>query len=134
MWSPTLRSDGEGRRRWVQGNGWNRPSHERSWPSGPPGYWRRHVGKRRDNATPETHAVRGRAPQPDAREGQAGPLGVTERSVVPAKPGNAGGGKGPWFKVSVKRDRHPGDWHEPITSNNGWEVTDGVAHQSEELA
>src|SRR6202034_3789357 len=60
--------------------------------------------------------------------------GVTERSVVPAKPGNAGGGKGPWFKVSVRRDRHPGDWREPNTSSYGWEVRDGVAHQSEELA
>src|SRR5271156_2372178 len=80
------------------------------------------------------HAVRARDPQPDAREGQAGPLGVTERSVVPAKPGNAGGGKGPRFKVSVKRDQHPGDWREPITSSYGWEVTNGVAHQSEELA
>jgi hypothetical protein len=75
-----------------------------------------------------------RDPQPDAREGLAGPLGVAERPVVPAKPGNAGGGKGPWFKVSVIRDRHPGDWHEPTTSDKGWEVTDGVAHQSEELA
>src|SRR5271154_272698 len=34
------------------------------------------------------HAVRVRDPQPDAREGQAGPLGVAERSVVPAKPGH----------------------------------------------
>jgi hypothetical protein len=34
------------------------------------------------------------AGQPDAREGQAGPLGVAEGSVVPMKPGNAGGGKG----------------------------------------
>lgn len=33
--------------------------------------------------------------QPDAREGQAGRLGMTERPVVPVKPGNAGGGKGP---------------------------------------
>ena len=33
--------------------------------------------------------------QPDAREGQAGRLGVAERPVVPLKPGNAGGGKGP---------------------------------------
>ena len=33
--------------------------------------------------------------QPDAREGQAGRLGVAERPVVPGKPGNAGGGKGP---------------------------------------
>ena len=33
--------------------------------------------------------------QPDAREGQAGRFGVAERLVVPRKPGNAGGGKGP---------------------------------------
>jgi hypothetical protein len=36
-----------------------------------------------------------RASQPDAREGQAGPCGVADRLVVPRKPGNAGGGKGP---------------------------------------
>ena len=40
-------------------------------------------------------AVRARDPQPDAREGLAGPFGVAERPVVPVKPGNAGGGKGP---------------------------------------
>lgn len=41
--------------------------------------------------------------QPDAREGQAGPDGVAERLVVPSKPGNAGGGKGSWFKADVGR-------------------------------
>jgi hypothetical protein len=39
--------------------------------------------------------------QPDAREGQAGRLGVTERLVVLMKPGNAGGGKEPWFKIDA---------------------------------
>jgi hypothetical protein len=39
--------------------------------------------------------------QPDAREGQAGRFGVAERPVVPKKPGNAGGGKGPQFKVGT---------------------------------
>ena len=39
--------------------------------------------------------------QPDAREGQAGRFGVAERPVVPRKPGNAGGGKGPQFKVGA---------------------------------
>ena len=39
----------------------------------------------------------GRRSQPDAREGQAGPCGVADRLVVPRKPGNAGGGKGPDF-------------------------------------
>ena len=33
--------------------------------------------------------------QPDAREGQAGRVGVAERPVIPMKPGNAGGGKEP---------------------------------------
>ena len=37
----------------------------------------------------------GRRDQPATRESQAGPCGVAERSVVPKKPGNAGGGKGP---------------------------------------
>ena len=39
--------------------------------------------------------------QPESREGQAGPVGVAERPVVLRKPGNAGGGKGPWFESSV---------------------------------
>ena len=48
--------------------------------------------------------------QPDAREGQAGRLGVAERFVVPLKPGNAGGGKGPQFKTDARRGEGPGDW------------------------
>jgi hypothetical protein len=39
--------------------------------------------------------------QPATREGEAGLFGVAERPVVPSKPGNAGGGKGPWFKVNA---------------------------------
>src|SRR5450756_2394708 len=39
--------------------------------------------------------------QPEAREGQAGRLGVAERFVIPLKPGNAGGGKGPQFKTDA---------------------------------
>jgi len=39
--------------------------------------------------------------QPEAREGQAGHLGVTERFVVLLKPGNAGGGKEPQFKTDA---------------------------------
>ena len=35
--------------------------------------------------------------QLDAREGQAGPFGESERPIVPSRPGNAGGGKGPHF-------------------------------------
>ena len=40
--------------------------------------------------------------QPDAREGQAGRRGDAERFVVPVKPSNAGGGKGPQFKANAK--------------------------------
>ena len=36
-----------------------------------------------------------REDQPNAREGGFGRPGVAERLVVPGKPGNAGGGKGP---------------------------------------
>jgi hypothetical protein len=52
---------------------------------------------------------RGFGPQPDAREGQAGPAGVTDRPIVPMKPGNAGGGKGPELKVNERRSEGQGD-------------------------
>ena len=42
--------------------------------------------------------------QPDAREGQAGPHRVSERPIVPTKPGNSGGGKGPRFRADVGRN------------------------------
>jgi hypothetical protein len=48
--------------------------------------------------------------QLDAREGQARPAGESERSIVPPKPGNAGGGKGPRFKVNVRSGDSLGDW------------------------
>jgi hypothetical protein len=59
--------------------------------------------------TREAPAVVVRDRQPDAREGQAGPCGVTERFVVPLKPGNPGGGKGPQFKVNVRSGPEPVD-------------------------
>jgi hypothetical protein len=48
--------------------------------------------------------------QPEARKGQAGRPGVAERFVVPRKPGNTGGGKGPQFKTDAIRGEGPGDW------------------------
>ena len=41
--------------------------------------------------------------QLDAREGHARPTGVTDRLVVPMKPVNTGGGKGPEFKTDVRK-------------------------------
>jgi hypothetical protein len=62
--------------------------------------------------TREAHATRetprrGREDQPDAREGWAGRLGVSERLVLPLMPGNAGGGKEPQFKTDVTRSEGP---------------------------
>ena len=56
------------------------------------------AGDRKQHGKPQV--VRARDPQLDAREGQAGLPGESERSIVPSKPGNAGGGKGPQFKVN----------------------------------
>jgi hypothetical protein len=68
----------------------------------PPGYWRWHVCKEFSINTGSPR-WRGSGPQPDAREGQAGLAGVADRLVVPMKPGNAGGGKGPELKENVRR-------------------------------
>jgi hypothetical protein len=49
-------------------------------------------GDSRQHGKPQV--ARARDPQPDAREGQAGPPRVAERLVVPPTPGNSGGTKG----------------------------------------
>jgi hypothetical protein len=68
--------------------------------------------------------------QPDTREGKAGRHRVAERSVVPRKPGNAGGGKGPWFKTSVRRSEER-EIGQPSNSAECSEATDGAPCQSE---
>jgi hypothetical protein len=62
---------------------------------------------RRAYATRETARCGQRDDQLEAREGQAGRPGVTERFVVPLKLGNAGGGKGPQFKTDAYVVRDP---------------------------
>ena len=47
--------------------------------------------------------------QPDAREGQAGRPGAAEGFVVPVKPGNSGGGKGPQLKTDARSNEGQGD-------------------------
>jgi hypothetical protein len=44
------------------------------------------------------------------RERQAGPYGMAERLVVPMKPGNSGGGKGPQLKGNARSNEGPRDW------------------------
>ena len=68
--------------------------------------------------------------QPDAREGQAGRFGVAERPVVPGKPGNAGGGKGPQFKINAISGKGQ-EIGQPINSDKSSETTDGVTRKSE---
>ena len=48
------------------------------------------------------------------RERQAGPTGMAERLVVPMKPGNSGGRKGPQLKGNVRSDKGPRDWRKGI--------------------
>src|SRR6516162_2907323 len=64
-------------------------------------------GKRAQHGRPQGVV---RDDQPDAREGQAGRPGESERSILPMKPGNAGGGTGPQFKTNAIRSEGPGDW------------------------
>jgi len=78
---------------------------------------RQHAYKRETDATRETPRVVGRDNQPDSGDGQAGRDGVAERFAVPTKPGNAGGGKGPQFKTTLKvaRDRRLGNLQTPLS-------------------
>ena len=68
--------------------------------------------------------------QPDAREGQAGRLGVAERPVVPVKLGNAGGEKGPQFKTNAISGKGQ-EIGQPINSDKSSETTNGVTRKSE---
>jgi hypothetical protein len=57
-------------------------------------------GRRWQHGKPD--GVVGRDDQPEAGDGQRGRYGVAERPVLLKKPGNAGGGKGPWFKTGAE--------------------------------
>src|SRR5229473_6235842 len=84
-------------------------------------------GKRAQHGKPQS-AVRD--DQPEAREGQAGRSGVAERLVVPLKPGNAGGGKGPQFKTNAASSEGP-EIGKPSNSKKCSETADSVTRESE---
>jgi hypothetical protein len=65
---------------------------------------------RRPDATREAPAVIAAMDQLAPRERQVRPYGVAERSVLPVKPGNAGGGKGPQLKTNARSNKGPRDW------------------------
>ena len=75
-----------------------------------------HRGSGGSTYTRKAHATReapwawsGMINRTPARD-RPGAHGVAERFVVPLKPGNAGGGKGPQFKTDARRGEGPGDW------------------------
>jgi len=84
--------------------------YERTSFIGPAGVMATACRQRGPDATRETPRGDRRLDQPATRESQAGPCGVAERLVVPQKPGNAGGGKGPQLKANAESDKGPGDW------------------------
>jgi hypothetical protein len=84
--------------------------YERNDPSDPAGVLATACRHRGPDATREAPAVIAVWGQPAARESQAGPFGVAERLVVPMKPGNAGGGKGPQLKGDAGSDEGRRDW------------------------
>ena len=73
-----------------------------------PRYWRQHADKRGQDATREAAVVIRSQGQQATGESQAGPLWVAVRPVVPMKPGNAGGGKGPSLKTNATSDEEGG--------------------------
>src|SRR5437660_3409229 len=64
---------------------------------------------RRPAATREAPAVIAVKDQLTTRERQARPCGVAERFVVPMKPGNSGGGKGPQLKTDARSNEGHGE-------------------------
>ena len=57
--------------------------------------------------------------------------GVAERLVVPGKPGNAGGGKGPQFERGATRRQGHGDWRKPNSFRKRSETPEGATCESE---
>ncbi len=60
-------------------------------------------GERAQHGKPD--GVVGRDDQPGTGDGWTGRYGVAERPVLLRRPGNAGGGKGPWFKAGAGSDK-----------------------------
>jgi RNA-directed DNA polymerase len=69
---------------------------------------------------------RSEAKQPATREGWAGLEGKSERPVLPEKPGNAGGGKGPWFKSKARRSKGKEIGVSLITPESVWQLQEAL--------
>jgi hypothetical protein len=64
--------------------------------------------------------------QPATREGRAGLGGKSERPILPKKPGNAGGGKGPWFKSNARRSKGKEIGVSLITPESVWQLQEAL--------
>src|SRR5207245_7678499 len=84
-------------------------------------------GKRTQHGKPQGVV---RDDRPDTRERWFGRRGVTERFVLPLKPGNAGGGKGPQFKTNAVSGEGQ-EIGQPSNSGKCSEAADGVTRKSE---
>ena len=101
MQEPTRRESREGRCQWEK------TSEQAHWFCRGIGGGMQTKGTSRNTGSPSGGCSRD---QPETRESQTGPCGVAERPVVPRKPGNAGGGKGPQLKGDATSDEGPRDW------------------------
>ena len=66
------------------------------------------------------------AEQPAIREDRAGLDGKSERPILPEKPGNAGGGKGPWFKSNARRSKGKEIGVSLITPESVWQLQEAL--------
>ena len=64
---------------------------------------------------------------------EAGRGGMAGRLVVPGKPGNAGGGKGPWLETNVESGEGP-EIGKPSNSIECSEATEGVTGEGEGIS
>src|ERR1022692_1946413 len=88
-------------------------------------------GTRRNTGSPSGDR---RMDQLATRERKAGLTGMTEGLVVPTKPGNSGGGKGPPLKTNATRGEGEEIGDESNNSGKCSEAADGVTRQSEGIA
>jgi len=66
------------------------------------------------------------AEQPAIREDRAGLDGKSERPILPEKPDNAGGGKGPWFKSNARRSKGKEIGVSLITPERVWQLQEAL--------
>ena len=87
-------------------------------------------GKRTQHGKPDS--VVGGGDQPEAGDGQIGRYGVAERPAVPRMSGNAGGGKGPWFKTGTESGKAREIGATLGNSVNVWELQQALHTEAKE--